>query len=112
MRYRFWIGFGSLALLSLVGWVPEGGAQMQQKAITGDSGTLTVDVIPLQAEIRLNGVPLGTGHDLVARAISVLPGRNVLQVSAPGYISSIVNVVAPADWASRVWLQLVPDRGR
>jgi hypothetical protein len=80
--------------------------------MVGDSSTLTVDVVPLEAEVRLNGVPLGTAHDLLSRAIPVLPGRHVLEVAAPGYLPARVNVSATADWPTRVWLQLVPDRER
>jgi hypothetical protein len=112
MRSRPGLALASLALLVVAGFAPEAASQGRAAAILGDSSTLTVDVVPLQAEVRLNGVRLGSAHDLVARAIPVIPGEHVLDVAAPGYIGTRVWVLATADWSTRVWLQLVPDRGR
>jgi hypothetical protein len=110
MRYRLGLVLGSLALVGLTTWGSEA-APPGAVATAGDSSTLTVDVIPLQAEVRLNGVSLGTAHDLVYRAIPILPGWHVLEVTAPGYLSARVDVSATADWPTRIWVQLVPDRG-
>ena len=55
-------------------------------------------------------MPLGTAHDLIALAVAVAPGRHVVEIGAPGFLPSTVNVVATVDWATRVWLQLIPER--
>ncbi len=109
MRSRVRLVLGSLVLAALCGWASEAPAQMAS-GVVGDSSTLTIDVVPLYAEVRLNGVPLGTAHDLVAKAIPVLPGSHVLEVVAPGYLTAMIPVGATSDWATRIWLQLVPDR--
>ena len=113
MRHHFWLlvlGFG--LLVSLGRWTPDAGAQAGYAVLVGDSSTMTVDAIPLHAEVRLDGVPIGTAHDLVARSVNVLPGEHVLDVAAPGYIPARVAVSSTVDWATRIWLQLVPDRPR
>jgi hypothetical protein len=33
-----------------------------------------------------------------------------MEVGAPGYLTATVDVSATVDWATRVWLQLIPDR--
>lgn len=112
MRYRVWLVIGSLALLSTGAWASEAAAQASPTRVVGDSSTLTIDVVPLHAEVRLNGAPLGIAHDLVSRAIPVAPGTHVVEVSAPGYLTSMVDVGADVDWATRIWLQLIPDRNK
>jgi hypothetical protein len=102
-----------VTLLGLCGWWGEASAQEPRISgyVYGDSATLTVAVLPLHAEVRLDGVLLGSAHDLIARTVAMLPGHHVVQVSAPGYLPSIVNVPSTANWASHVYLELVPARG-
>ena len=106
---RYGLVLASLVVVLLAVGAPGATAPMRP-AIYGDSSTLTIDVVPLQAEVRLNGVPIGNAHDLVARSISVIPGYHVVEVAAPGYVSTRVDVLATVNWATRVWLQLVPER--
>ncbi len=112
MRKPAKLVLGSLMLLSLAAWTPDASAEVQMMATVNDSGILTLDVLPLQAEIKLNGAKLGTAKDVLARAIPVLPGPQVLEVEAPGYFARTVNLSATPDWAVRVWLQLVPVRSQ
>ena len=79
--------------------------------VYGNSSTLTVAVIPLHAEVRLDGVVIGSAHDLVARTVAMVPGDHVVQVSAPGYLPTVVAVPSLPNWASHVNLELVPARG-
>jgi hypothetical protein len=103
--------FGITLLVS--GWW--GGVSAQGPRSTGyvfgDSATLTVAVLPLHAEVRLDGVLLGSAHDLVAKPVAMVPGDHVVQVSAPGYLSSVVTLPSSANWSSHVYLELVPARG-
>jgi len=111
MSYR-WLSLG-LILAAVCGWWAEATAQtalMSSIVVPGESATITVDALPLQAEVRLDGVLLGTAQDLIGRAVPVVPGVHVVQVSAEGHLPSVVNVPGYSDWASRVKLQLVPDR--
>ena len=59
---------------------------------TSDSataGSLIIEARPLQSAVRLDGVPIGMAHDLVARPVYVRPGGHVLSVSAPGFLPSV-----------------------
>jgi PEGA domain-containing protein len=98
-----------LALVATCGWWAVASAQ-STNYVTGDSATLTVDVRPLNAQVKLDGVSIGTGHDLGARALAMFPGDHVVEVSADGYLTSVVQVPGTSNWATRVQLQLVPDR--
>jgi hypothetical protein len=109
MRYRFALALASLAVVVLATGAP-GGVAQGQPPLYGDSSTLIIDVVPLQAEVRLNGVPIGTAHDLIAHSIPVIPGGHVVEVTAPGYMPTRVDVWAAVNWSTRVWLQLVPER--
>jgi hypothetical protein len=101
-----------LMLVALCGWPTESAAQTDWPStyIYGDNATLTVAVLPLRAEVWLDGVFLGSARDLIAAALPILPGEHVVQVSAPGYLPSVVNVPGTPNWASHVHLELVPDR--
>jgi len=117
-RRSFGLTVLGVTLLGLCGWCGQASAQGPRTGYTsysgyvyGDSATLTVTVLPLHAEVRLDGVLIGSGHDLVARAVALVPGDHIVQVSAPGYLPTIVNVPSIPNWASHVNLELVPARG-
>ena len=112
MRYRSRLLLVATALLSCAGLAPDATAQSDRTGIVGDSGTLSINVLPREADIRLDGVPIGTAQEVLARAVAVVPGQRVLEISAPGFIASRMRVLAEPDWATSVWLQLVPDRGK
>ncbi len=76
----------------------------------GTAGSLIVEARPLQADVLLDGVPVGTANDLTARPLYVRPGSHVLQFSAAGYIPKALQVRVRAAWGTRVWIDLVPDR--
>jgi hypothetical protein len=46
---------------------------------------LTLEVLPLEAEVLLDGHPIGTGRQLVAQAVPVTPGWHTVTVGAPGH---------------------------
>ena len=112
MRHHFWLVLGFGLFVSLGGWTSDARAQSGYTVLVGDSSTLTINAIPLQAQVRLDAVPIGTAHDFVGRPVTVLPGQHVLEVAAPGYLPATVAVSSTVDWATRVWLELVPDRSR
>ncbi|HYB40483.1 MAG TPA: hypothetical protein VEL75_01870 [Candidatus Methylomirabilis sp.] len=107
MGYR-WI-LPALALVALLG--SSGRTEAQPVSyFTGNTGHIVISVLPLTAQVRLDGVPIGTGHDLTARLLAVFPGPHVLEVSAEGYVTSVVNFPGYHDWFTSVDVQLVPDR--
>ena len=106
---RYWLSLASLAL-ALAGSSSGALADTHEAAQVTNSSTLTVDAVPLHAEVYLDGLPIGTAQDLIARAIAVTPGHHVVSFGAPGYITATVRVSATVDWATRIWLQLVPER--
>ena len=115
MSYRRWmrgVAVPFVMLVALCGWWTEAAAQGSRVTayVYSDSATLTVAALPLQAEVRLDGVLLGSAHDLVARALPILPGDHVVEIWAPGYLPSIVKVDGIPNWASHVHSELVPDR--
>jgi hypothetical protein len=113
MAYRCLLALVVAALASVCFLVPGASGQW---ALTGgyvvptNASTLTVDVLPHNTEVRLDGVLIGTGHDLVAKSIFVVPGEHRLEFSAPGYLTTEMRVTGIPDWTSRVQLVLVPDR--
>jgi len=112
MRHHFWLALGFGLFVSLGGWTSDARAQPGYTVLVGDSASLTINALPLQAQVRLDGVPIGTAHDLLSRPVPVLRGQHVLEVAAPGYLPATVTVSSTVDWATRVWLELVPDRSR
>jgi hypothetical protein len=46
---------------------------------------LIVDARPLDAQVFLDGKPLGTARDVMARALPVQTGEHVLQIVHPGF---------------------------
>jgi hypothetical protein len=98
-----------LMLVALCGWWSAAVAQPMGYAPPGSS-SLTVTALPLQAEVRLDGVPVGSAHDLVAHPIAMVPGDHVVEIWAPGYLPTAVNVQGEPDFASHINLILVPDR--
>jgi hypothetical protein len=112
MRYRrlsLGLAAPSLMLVALCGWSSNAAAQPIGYD-PGSSSSLTVTALPLEAQVSLDGVPLGSAHDLVARAVVMVPGDHVVEVWAPGYLPTAVNVFGEPDFASHINLVLAPDR--
>jgi len=108
MSYRWLL---SAATVIVIGWSADAFAQAPTGGtITGDSATITVDALPLQADVLLDGVRIGTAHDLINLPLSVLPGYHTVQVSAQGHLTNLVEVPGIRDWATRVQVYLVPER--
>jgi hypothetical protein len=102
-----------LAVLIAVAWCAEVSAQVSWSSVVrGDSAIITVDVLPLEAEVRLDGVLLGTARELTAQVVTVLPGPHVVQVSAPDHQPSGVQFSTARAGVNHVQVQLVPARPR
>ncbi|HVQ74473.1 MAG TPA: hypothetical protein VMT79_02935 [Candidatus Binatia bacterium] len=113
MAYRYLSVLAAALLVSICLWVPGASAQWMLTGgyvVPTNSSTFTIDVLPQATEVRLNGVRLGTGLDLVAKSVFVTPGEHELEFSAPGYLPTRMRVTGIPDWTSRVQIVLVPDR--
>jgi hypothetical protein len=73
-------------------------------------GSLYINALPIDAEVLLDGVPLGFANDLEAQPVEARPGIHVLSFQAPGYEPTAVRVRVVRDWTTRVRLYMVPAR--
>jgi hypothetical protein len=73
-------------------------------------GSLYINALPIDAEVRLDGVPIGFANDLEARPVTARPGIHTLSFEAPGYEATAVLVRVVRDWTTRVRLNMVPAR--
>jgi hypothetical protein len=73
-------------------------------------GALYLNVFPIEAEVSLDGVPIGVANDLQASLVEARPGVHRLTVTAEGYEPATVLVRVVRDWTTRVRLTLVPRR--
>jgi len=73
-------------------------------------GALYINAQPMDAEVRLDGVPIGVANDLQASLVDAKPGVHRLSFSAPGYEPTTVLVRVVRDWMTRVRLGLIPVR--
>ncbi len=67
---------------------------------------LIVDAMPLHAQVVLDGRPLGSAAELIARAFRLAPGRHIVQVVAPGFKAHIAPVVADPTFPTRLRIVL------
>lgn len=69
---------------------------------------LIVDAAPAEARVLLDGRPLGSAGQLVARAFPVSAGNHVLQVVAEGYAPYAARFTADPAFPTRIRVALVP----
>jgi hypothetical protein len=108
----------SLALLALA--APASAALAADNYFMGHSvygysgysqgGSLYINALPIDAEVRLDGVPIGFANDLQASPVETWPGIHSVTFQAPGYEPTTVLVRVVRDWTTRVRLNLVPAR--
>jgi hypothetical protein len=77
-------GTGSAQLMPAMDIDPAAAAAAYQSSRY--EAALTVEILPLEAQVLLDGKPIGTGRDLVAIAVPVTPGWHTVEVGAPGYL--------------------------
>jgi hypothetical protein len=73
-------------------------------------GSLYINALPSDAEVRLDGVPIGQANDLQASLVETHAGVHTLTFQAPGYEPACVLVPVVRDWTTRVRLTLIPSR--
>jgi hypothetical protein len=72
---------------------------------------VTIEALPLYAEVRLNGALLGTALEIANKGLAVY-GQRVYKVdiSAPGHIPRTLVLVSNSAMPQRVHVDLVPIR--
>ena len=73
-------------------------------------GMLYIEALPMDAEVRLDGVPIGLANDLQASLVDARVGMRQVSFSAPGYEAAAVLVPVVRDWTTRVRMTLIPAR--
>jgi hypothetical protein len=73
-------------------------------------GSLYINALPIDAQVRLDGVPIGIANDLEASPVEARAGIHTLTFEAPGYEPTAVLVRVVRDWTTRVRLDMVPAR--
>jgi hypothetical protein len=72
-------------------------------------GFLIVDARPLDAQIFLDGKPLGTARELMALGLPVTPGTHALQIVRPGFRPFATHFSAnPRAYPAIIRVTLVP----
>src|SRR6266542_7073922 len=56
--------------------------------------TLIIDARPLEAQVLLDGRPIGLAGALAARAITVTAGPHTVEIGAPGFLPYVERFVA------------------
>jgi hypothetical protein len=72
---------------------------------------VTIEALPLYAEIRLNGALVGTAQEIANKGLAVFGARAyIVTVSAPGHIERRLTLVSNSAMPQRVHVDLVPIR--
>jgi hypothetical protein len=72
---------------------------------------VTIEVLPLNAEVRLNGARLGTALEISSQGLAIFGQRvYTVTVTAPGFIPRTLTLVANSSMPQRVFVDLVPIR--
>ena len=72
---------------------------------------VTIEALPLYAEIRLNGALVGTAQEISNKGLAVFGSRAyVVTISAPGHIERRLTLVSNSAMPQRVHVDLVPIR--
>ena len=67
-----------------------------------DPALLIVDATPANAWVYLDGRPLGSAGDLIARALPVAYGPHVIQIVAPGHQQWAERFIADGSFPTRI----------
>jgi hypothetical protein len=107
MGYRWLVPV--LASMTLFGLSARTEAQ-SELFVSSNTGNLIFTVLPISAQVRLDGVPIGTARELTGQSLAVVAGSHVVEVSADKHFTSVVDVRGYRGWYTIVEIELVPDR--
>jgi len=110
MKLRIVVGLLTLlvGLASGPAWAYWGGVDSLADPI---DALVTFQVLPLNAEVRLNGARLGTALEISNQGLAVFGQRAyTVTITAPGFIPRTLTLVANSSMPQRVFVDLVPIR--
>jgi PEGA domain-containing protein len=73
---------------------------------------LIVDARPAEAQVLLDGSPVGTAGELVAHAMPLEPGEHAVEIAASGFRSYVAVFDADPMFPTRIRVVLPPARDR
>ena len=72
---------------------------------------VTIEALPLYAEVRLGGALLGSALEIANRGLAVYGSRAyTVHISAPGHLPRTLTLVSNSSMPQRVHVDLVPIR--
>src|SRR6185503_19126184 len=87
------------------------GASMSARSLgTPTPSLLVVEAVPLDAQVTLDGKPVGTARERASYALDLAPGRHTVTITAPGHRPLTAGFVAdPAGFTTKIRAVLVPQ---
>jgi len=71
---------------------------------------LVIEAVPLDAEVTLDGKPVGTARERASYALDLAPGQHTIRITAPGHKPLTGRFVAdPAGFMTKIRALLVPE---
>jgi hypothetical protein len=72
---------------------------------------ITIEALPLNAEVRLNGDRVGTALEIANQGLAVFGQRAyTIEITAPGFIPRKLTLISNSAMPQRVFVDLVPIR--
>jgi hypothetical protein len=110
------LAFGVLAALFVPAPVVAASGMMMSGPIAQWYGAnpiqpfLMIDALPIDAQVYVDGRPLGTARDLLARALAIAPGAHSIAIVAPGFSPYSASFATdPKGFSTRVQVTLIPQ---
>jgi hypothetical protein len=110
MKFRIAVALLALSAGLAAGpaWAFWGGTQSLDDPI---DALVTIEALPLYAEIRLNGAYVGTALEIASKGLAVFGSRAyIVTVTAPGHIERRLTLISNSAMPQRVHVDLVPIR--
>jgi hypothetical protein len=87
------------------------GADMSVRSLgTPIPSLLVVEAVPLDAEITLDGKPVGTARERASYALDLAPGQHTIRITAPGHKPLTARFGAdPGGFMTKIRAVLVPE---
>ena len=87
------------------------GADMSARSLGPPTpGLLVVEAVPLDAEVTLDGKPVGAARERASYALDLAPGQHTIRITAPGHKPLTGRFVAdPGGFMTKIRAVLIPE---